>query len=122
MKHLLYRTCNDYYMVIEMSDELVERLSNLLSSMKDWERRPVLKAGKIIVELVKLPERSSKSNPKPEHLALMIRREDAFRGLIIVSPEELEDLRTAVNNEKLDELTKALWRIYKERSVKMFEL
>ncbi len=105
-----------------MGSDLVSKLNELLSSMKDWERRPVLKAGKIVVELVKLPERASKSNPKPEHLALMIRREDAFRGLIIVSPEELDDLRTAVNNEKLGELVEALWRIYKEKSIRLFEI
>jgi len=105
-----------------MSESLEEKLLNLLSSMREWEKKPVLKSGRIVVELVKLPERRSKSSYKPEHLALMIRRDDAFRGLILVSPEELEDLRRAVTNEKLDELTRALWKIYKDKSVQVFEL
>ncbi len=109
-------------MVIRMSEELVNKLREMLDSMRDWEKKPIVKSGKIVVELVKLPERKSKTSSKPEHLALMIRREDAFRGLIIVSPEELEDLKKALSLEKLDELVKALWTIYKERSVQEFEI
>ena len=105
-----------------MSEELVEKLREMLNNMRDWEKKPVLKSGKIVVEIVKLPERRSKTSVKPEHLALMIRREDAFRGLIIVSPEELDDLRKALSSEKLDEIIAGLWRIYKEKSVQEFEL
>ncbi|OYT40285.1 MAG: hypothetical protein B6U89_02740 [Desulfurococcales archaeon ex4484_58] len=105
-----------------MSEDLVEKMRELLNTMRDWERKPVVKSGKIIVELVKLPERRGKTRSRPQHLALMIRREDAFRGLLIVSPEELDDLRRALNVEKLDDIIKALWSIYKERSVEEYEL
>jgi len=103
-------------------EELVEKLKSMLSSMKNWERKLVLKSGKIVVEIVKLPERKGKTVSRPEHLALMIRREDAFRGLIIVSPEELEDLRRALSAQKLDELINGLWKLYREKTVQEFEL
>ncbi|MET1159608.1 MAG: hypothetical protein ABWW65_01480 [Thermoprotei archaeon] len=104
------------------SDELLNKLREMLNSMKDWERKPVLKSGRIVIELVKLPERRSRTGTRPEHLALLIRREDAFRGLIIVSPEELEDLRRAIASDKLNDLTRALWSLYREKSVQEFEL
>ncbi len=103
-------------------EEVVEKLRELLNNMKDWEKKPVLKSGKIVVELVKLPERRSKTRIKPEHLALMIRREDAFRGLLIVSPEELDDLRRALSREKLDSIVKGLWELYKEKNIEEYEL
>jgi len=106
-----------------LSEELVNKLKKMLSEMKHWGKKPVLKSGRIVVEIVKLPERRSKTGGvKPEHLALMIRREDAFRGLIIVSPEELEDLRRGISSSKLDEIVKALWKIYRDKTVLEFEI
>ena len=105
-----------------MSEEIVEKLREMLNNMRDWEKKPLLKSGKIVIEIVKLPERRSRSTVKPEHLALMIRREDAFRGLIIVSPDELDDLRKAISSQKLDEIIAGLWKIYKEKSIQEFEL
>jgi len=47
-----------------MSEELIAKLESYFQEMKDWERKPVLKSGKIVVELVKLPEKKSKSTDK----------------------------------------------------------
>jgi len=105
-----------------VSEEVVEKLRSMMSSMKSWERRVLLRSGRIVVEIVKLPERKGKTSTRPEHLALMIRREDAFRGLIIVSPEELDDLRKAISAQKLDEVVAGIWRLYREKSVQEFEL
>jgi len=105
-----------------VSEDLVEKLNKLMNEMKDWERKPLIKSGKIVAEIVKLPERRGKYRTRPQHLALVIKREDAFRGLIIVSPEELDDLRKVVSSEKLSDIVNALWRIYKEKSIHEFEL
>jgi len=105
-----------------MSEDLVEKLNKLMNEMKDWERKPLIKSGKIVAEIVKLPERKGKYRTRPQHLALVIKREDAFRGLIIVSPEELDDLRKVVSSEKLSDIVNALWRIYKEKNIREFEL
>lgn len=105
-----------------MSEEIINKLREMLNNMKNWEKKPLIKSGKIVIEIVKLPERRSRTTIKPEHLALMIRREDAFRGLIIISPEELDDLRKAVSSQKLDEIIKGIWQIFKEKSIQEFEL
>ncbi len=105
-----------------MSEELVKKLEELMNTMKDWERKPVLKSGHIVVELVKLPERKTKTTARPAHLAIMIRREDAFRGIIIEEPDELEDLIVAVTTPKLKELVKAVYKILKKHRIQEFEL
>ncbi|ADI31157.1 hypothetical protein [Staphylothermus hellenicus] len=105
-----------------MSEELTSKLENLFNEMKDWERRPVVKSGRIIIELVKLPEKHSRSTIKPASLALMIRREDAFRGIIIGSAEEIDDLRTAISIEKIRDLAKAIKEFNRKRAIKEFEI
>uniref|UniRef100_A0A7J3ZIL3 Uncharacterized protein n=1 Tax=Fervidicoccus fontis TaxID=683846 RepID=A0A7J3ZIL3_9CREN len=105
-----------------MEEDLVSRLEELLSLMNSWEKRPVLKSGKIVIELVKLPERKTKSRYEPERLALHVRREDAFRGVIIQSREEYEDLHAALNTDKIRELISAITEVSKRRRVQEFEL
>lgn len=105
-----------------VSRELIEKLEKYLDEMKDWERKPVVKSGRIVIEIVKLPEKRTKSDIKPQRLALMIRREDAFRGMIIESPEELEDLAAALSIEKVKEIAEAVWVIFKKRRVQEFEI
>jgi len=90
--------------------------------MANWEKRPILKSGRIVVELLKLPEKRSKSKAEPERLVLHIRREDSFRGLLIQSKEELDDLLAAAQSEKLAEIASALTELYKRRRVQEFEL
>ncbi len=101
---------------------LVEKLEELLSQLKPWEKKPVLKAGRIVIEIVKLPERKTKSRLEPERLVLHIRREDAFRGLFIKEAEELEDLNIAINTDKVKELIKAIEEISKKKKVQEYEL
>jgi hypothetical protein len=108
--------------VTYMSEDLVKKLENLFNEMKDWEKRPIVKSGKIVIELVKLPEKTSRRSIKPSTLALMIRREDAFRGLIINSDDELEDLIMALNIDKVREIAKAIKEVNKKRSIKEFEI
>lgn len=101
---------------------LVSRLSQLLSSMKDWERRPLLKAGSVVVEVVKLPRRETKRGVEPERLVIHIRREDSFRGIIIDGLREFEDLLEAVRSEKVQEVARAIDEVNRSRRVVEFSL
>ncbi len=105
-----------------VEEELLSKLEELLESMRDWERKPLLKSGRIVVELIKIPERKTKSSAKPERLALMVRREDAFRGTILEGPEDVEDVVTALSSQRVKEVAEALKEIYRRRRVQEFEL
>jgi len=107
-----------------MSEEetLTSKLEKLLKEMKPWEKKPILKAGKIIIEIVKLPERRTKSRLEPERLVVHIRREDAFRGLFIKELDELEDLYTAIATEKVKKILEALEEISRKKKVQEYEL
>lgn len=100
----------------------IDKLRELEENMKPWEKKPVLKAGKIIVEIVKLPEKKTKSTARPAHLAVLVRKEDAFRGILLESMEELEDLKIAVGSEKLEKIIEAIEQLMKEKRVVDFEL
>ncbi len=100
----------------------VEKLRELEENMKPWEKRPLLKAGSIIVEIVKLPEKKTRSSIRPSRLAVLVRKEDAFRGIMLESLEELEDLKLALSNEKVAEIVKAIEALAKEKKVVDFEL
>ncbi len=106
----------------EKEVDLKEKLLKLLNEMKPWEKKPVLKAGRIIVEIVKLPERKTKVSIEPERLVIHIRREDAFRGLFIKNPEELEDLAAAIKTHKIKEILRALAEIEESRKIQEYEL
>lgn len=101
---------------------LTEKLGKLLKEMKPWEKKPLLRAGKIIVEIVKLPERKTKSKTELERLTIHIRREDAFRGLFIKEPSDLEDLYAAIITERVKEVLKAIEEINRKRKVQEYEL
>lgn len=108
--------------VAEERKSLIDRLEKLLAEMKDWERKPVLRAGRIIVEIVKMPERKTKTGTQPARLTLHIRLEDAFRGIFIENPDELEDLKTAISANRVKEIVEAIEEIAKKRKVQEYEL
>ncbi|MCE4612812.1 MAG: hypothetical protein F7C07_03135 [Desulfurococcales archaeon] len=101
---------------------LEERLRELLASMKDWERKPIISIGSIIVELVKLPKRELKRGLEPEKLAIHVRMKDAFKGVIVENEKELEDLAMAVQNRKVREVARALEAVNEERKVVEYSL
>ncbi len=105
-----------------MSEDVVSKIEKLFNEMKDWEKRPLAKSGRIIVELIKLPEKRTKTSVKPASLAIMIRREDAFRGLLVSSDEELDDLLTIISSERIREVAKAIRMVNKKIGFKEFEL
>jgi len=96
---------------------LEERLKELLASMKDWERKPIVSIGSIIVELVKLPKRELKRGTEPEKLAIHVRMKDAFKGVIVENEKELEDLAMAVQHKKVREVSKALEAVNEKKVV-----
>lgn len=101
---------------------IVERLKELFGSMKEWERRPVLKSGEIIVELVKLPGKQLKSgNIKPEKLVLHIRLEGSFKGIFVEKHSQLEDLREALSSKRIEEIARALDEVNRRGPIE-FEL
>ena len=87
---------------------MVEKLSSLMSEMKDWERRPIVKVGSVIVELVKMPKRESKKGVRGERLSLHVRAEDSFRGVFLDDYTMYQDLLNALNYEKVKEAAQAL--------------
>jgi hypothetical protein len=105
-----------------VSEDLVSKIEKLFNEMKDWEKKPLAKSGRIVVELVKLPEKRTKTSVKPASLAIMIRREDAFRGLLISSDEELDDLLTITSSERIKEIARAVREVNKKIGFKEFEL
>ncbi len=111
----------EVYVVVEEKD-LVKKLEELLDTMRPWEKKPVLKAGKVVVELVKLPERKTKTTLEPEKLVLHIRLEDAFRGIFLENQEELDDLETAITMEKVRKIIEAIEKVSKKRKVIEYSL
>ncbi len=98
-------------------EEIVQKLENLLETMKEWERKPVIKVGKAIVELVKLPRRETKKSVEPERLVLHIRLEDSFKGVFIPGSLILDDIITALTNKTVHQIAKALDEINRRRIV-----
>ena len=92
----------------QRSESLVEKLQNLLNTMRDWDRRTVVEVGNVVVELVKLPKRTTKRGAEPERLALHLRLKDSFRGVFIENYAELEDIIRALNTKTVHEIAKAL--------------
>jgi len=76
--------------------------------LQDWERKPVASVGNVVCEIVKVPEKRTSRKVQPSRLVLSIRRADAFRGIMLLSVDDLEDLRTLLQSEKLTELMKAI--------------
>ncbi len=106
----------------EGAKSLREKLEELLSSMKDWERKPIIQVGKAVIELVKLPKRETTRRVEPERLAVHVRFEDSFKGIFIVDYEEFRDLLEALGNEKVKELVEAVSDVNKKKKVIEFKL
>lgn len=97
--------------------ELAGKLSELLTTMRDWERRPIVKVGRVVIELVKLPRRESRKGMVPEKLALHVRLEDSFKGVFIEESSELEDMLAALQAKTVRDLAKALDDINRRRLI-----
>jgi len=103
--------------VVEEKQTLVDKLENLLKSMKDWERRPIIEVGKAVVEIVKLPKRQTKKGTEPERLALHLRLKDSFKGIFVESYDELDDILRALNSKTVHDIAKALDELSKKRVI-----
>jgi len=103
-------------------EKLTEKLEKLLTSMKDWERKPVIQVGRAVVEIVKLPKRETSKRMEPERLALHVRFEDSFKGVFVIEYEEFKDLIDALTNEKVKEIVEALSEVNRKRKVIEFKL
>ncbi len=101
----------------ETGAEITGRLSDLLSSMRDWERRPLVKVGRVVVELVKLPRRETRKRVVPEKLALHVRLEDSFKGVFLEESSELEDMLAALQTKVVREIARALDDINRRRVI-----
>ncbi len=102
--------------------DLVSKLEELMSTMKDWERKPIVQVGRAIIELVKLPKRETAKRFEPERLALHIRLSDSFKGVFIVEYDELRDIAEALSSKTVDEVAKAIDAINRKRKVIEYEL
>jgi hypothetical protein len=98
-----------------LTSELISRLEENLKSMKEWERKPVVEVGSIVIELIKLPARQRKRSVEPEKLALHIRLRDSFRGIFIERFEELDDLMRALATKTVQDIARALDELAKSR-------
>jgi hypothetical protein len=90
---------------------LEEKLRILMNSMKDWERKKLLETANVTVELVKLPTKQTTKSFKPSRLALHIKRNNSFKGIIIDDTEVLEDLVKALQSPKLRQLIQTLEKL-----------
>ncbi len=102
---------------VESFEELVKKLEDLLNTMKDWERRPLVEVGHAVVELVKLPKRQTKRGTEPERLALHLRLRDSFKGVFIESFAELDDILRALNTKRVQDIARALDELSKKRVI-----
>ncbi|RLG87248.1 MAG: hypothetical protein DRO15_05165 [Thermoprotei archaeon] len=99
------------------SEELLKKLEELANTMKDWERKPLVKVGRAIVELIKLPKRETSKRLEPERLALHIRLEDSFKGIFVVESGEFQDIVEALKTKIVTEVAKALDAINRKKRV-----
>jgi len=93
------------------------KLRRLLASMRPWEKRPLVRAGRAVVELVKIPRRERRRKTVPERLALHVRLDDAFKGVFIDDSLTLEDLIVALSHERVREIARALDSLNRRRTV-----
>jgi len=95
----------------------LDRLEELAKTMKDWERKPIVKVGNAVVELVKLPRREGRRTVNPEKLALHVKLENSFKGIYIENIEELEDVLAALTHDTTKAVAEAITRINKGKAV-----
>ncbi len=96
--------------------ELTEQLKTFIEEGLDWERKPTSVKGVSIIRLPKTKNRSASLaidiNPVNEHGVPMKKK-----GIMIMNAAELTAFRATFNNEKVDNLIKALEEVLPERKV-----
>jgi len=97
--------------------EITYKLEELLKNMRDWEKKPLVKVGKAVIELIKLPRRESGKVIEPEKLALHVRLEDAFKGVFITEFAELQDVIEALKTKTVVDIAKAMDVINRRRVI-----
>lgn len=105
-----------------VGESLESRLENLLNSMRDWERRPVVQVGRAIVEIVKLPKRETSKRVEPERLALHIRFVDSFRGIFISEENEFRDVVEVLSSKVVQDIVKAIDSVNRRRKVVEYKI
>jgi hypothetical protein len=96
--------------------ELTEQLKTFIEEGQDWERKATSVKGVSIIRLPKTKNRSASLaidiNPINEHNVPMKKK-----GIMIMNATELAAFRATFNNEKVDNLIKALEDVLPERKV-----
>lgn len=99
--------------------EVEVKIKNALNNVKAWQRVPTSLDG---IFLVKTPVKGGKEtilveiNPKDEKENLIKRR-----GLFLKSINELDKFKQAMNEQKLEELIKAIENISGAKEIKKIE-
>jgi hypothetical protein len=101
---------------------VLNRIEDLMDAMKDWERKPIIQVGNVIVEVVKLPKRERRKRVEPEKLSLHIRMADSFRGVLVANHDDLRDLVDALSNRLVTEVIEAIEKVNKKRRRVEFKL
>jgi len=96
--------------------ELSEQLRTFIDEGQDWERKPTSVRG---VSIIRLP----RTKNRPASLAIDINpvNEQGIpmkkKGIMLMNAVELAAFRSAFNNEKVDNLIKALEEVLPERKM-----
>jgi len=94
--------------------ELTEQLKTFIEEGQDWERKATNVKGVSIIRLPKTKNRSASLaidiNPINEHGLPMKKK-----GVMLMNSGELAAFRATFNNEKVDNLIKALEEVLPER-------
>ncbi len=106
----------------EGKEALLSKIEEIMESMKEWERKPLVQVGNAIVELVKLPKRESKKRMEPERLALHIRLADSFKGIFIAGYDDLKDIIEALSSKTVLGVAQAIETINRKKRVVEFKL
>ncbi|RLF07755.1 MAG: hypothetical protein DRJ60_01940 [Thermoprotei archaeon] len=106
----------------EGKEALLSKIEEIMESMKEWERKPLVQVGNAIVELVKLPKRESKKRTEPERLALHIRLADSFKGIFIAGYDDLKDIIEALSSKTVLDVAEAIETINRKKRVVEFKL
>jgi hypothetical protein len=103
-------------------ESISNKIENLMDAMKDWERKPIIQVGNVIVEVVKLPKKEGRKRVEPEKLSLHVRMADSFRGVLVASHDDLRDLVDALSNKVVTEVIEAIEKVNKKRRRVEFKL
>lgn len=92
-------------------------IRNLMDTMKDWERKPIIQVGNVIVEVDKLPKKEGRKRVEPEKLSLHVRMADSFRGVLVANRDDLRDLVDALSSKVVAEVVEAIEEVNKRRRI-----